>query len=115
MNKKKEILKYSLLSFVSLVSLIAFFVQINPEGRPLIYIFVPVVFAWTFLFGVAQSVLTLLFQEKSSLRSILSIAIVSTAVLLLLLSGVDQLTVADIVLSFGLVIMSSFYFYRMWS
>jgi hypothetical protein len=112
---KKLILKYLLIPIVSLVLLIFFFVSIDPEGKPLIYIFIPVVLLWVFLFTTLQGVLMTIFKNKSQLRSILSVAGVSTIVLLILLSGVNQLTTADVILSFGLVFIGSFYFYRMWS
>lgn len=111
----KLVLKYLLIPIASLLLLIFFFVSVDPEGKPLIYIFIPVVLLWIFLFSSVQGILMLIFKKKSQLRSILSVTGVSTVVLLLLLSGVNQLTTADIVLSFGLVFVGSFYFYRMWS
>jgi hypothetical protein len=112
---KRNITKHLLLSITSLIGLVLFFISVNPEGKPLIYIFIPVFLVWVFLFTTLQMILMFIFKEKSQLRSILSVAGVSTAVLLLLLSGVNQLTTADIILSFSLVLVSSFYFYRMWS
>jgi hypothetical protein len=112
---KKNLLKYLFVPILSLGGLVFFFVSVNPEGKPLVYIFIPVVLLWIFLFTVVQGLLMVIFKKKSQLRSILSIAGVSTVVLLMLLSGVNQLNVADIILSFSLVMVSSFYFYRMWS
>jgi hypothetical protein len=100
---------------LSLGALVSFFLFVQPEGKPLIYIFVPVVLVWVFLFCLTQIIMGQFFKESSLLRSILSFMGVSSVVLLLLLSGVDQLTTMDIVLSVSLVMISSFYFYRMWS
>lgn len=97
------------------MALTSFFLFVQPEGKPLIYIFFPVMLMWIFLFSVVQILMTLLFKNQSTIRSIVSFIGVSTIVLLLLLSGVDQLTVNDIILTSGLVVISGFYFYRMWS
>jgi hypothetical protein len=114
MNKRKQ-LKHFVLGLVSLAALIGFFLLIDPEGKPLVYIFIPVVLIWIILYSIVQVITIFFFNEKSTLRSILTVVGVSTIVLLLLLSGVDQLTVADILLSMSLVFITSFYFYRMWS
>jgi hypothetical protein len=100
---------------VSFGVLVSFFLFVQPEGKPLIYIFVPVVLVWVFLFCLTQIIMARFFKESSLLRSIVSFMGVSSVVLLLLLSGVDQLTSMDIILSVSLVMISSFYFYRMWS
>jgi len=113
--KKHIINKYLVGLVLSLGLLILFFLFVNPAGKPLVYIFLPVVLVWVFLFCLLQILTNFLFKQRSLLRSILSFMAVSTAVLLLLLSGVDQLTGVDVVLSVGLVLISSFYFYRMWS
>jgi hypothetical protein len=107
--------KHILLCLSSFSALILLFTNVDPEGKPLIYIFVPVILLWLFLFSLLQIVLTIVFKQRSLLRSIISFIGVSTLVLMLLLSGVNQLTSIDIILSVGLVAVSSFYFYRMWS
>lgn len=106
--------KHILLMITSLTCLVLLFLLVQPEGKPLVYIFFPVVLMWLFLYSVVQVIFGLLFKERSLMRSILAFVGVSFVVLLILLSGVDQLTVTDIVLSSGLVLVSSFYFYRMW-
>lgn len=107
--------KRILLLVTSFAVLVGFFFMIDPEGKPLPYIFVPVVLVWVFLFCFVQTIFSLIFNKHSRIRSIISFVGVSMVVLLLLLSGVGQLTTSDIVLSGGLVLISSFYFYRMWS
>jgi hypothetical protein len=114
MNKRKQ-LHYFILSIISLTALVGFFLLIDPEGKPLVYIFIPVVLIWIVLYSIVQVVTLFFFNEKNTLRSILTVVGVSTIVLLLLLSGVDQLTIADIILSMSLVFVTSFYFYRMWN
>lgn len=99
----------------SFTALVLLFLLVQPEGKPLIYIFFPVVLIWLFLFSLVQIIFGMLFSERNLMRSIIAFVGVSFVVLLILLSGVDQLTVTDIVLSSGLVIVSSFYFYRMWN
>jgi hypothetical protein len=113
--KKHFIKKHIILALSSFSALVLIFINIDPEGKPLVYIFVPVVLVWIFLFSLLQIVLSIFFKQKSLLRSIISFIGVSTVVLMLLLSGVNQLKGIDIILSAGLVIVSSFYFYRMWS
>lgn len=56
-----------------------------------------------------------IFKEESRIRTLMSIVCVSLTVLLGLLSGVGQLSVSDVILAFSLVVVSTFYFYRMWS
>ena len=112
---KKSIIKFLLLGLASSVALTSFFILIDPEGKPLVYIFVPVILIWIILYSAVRIILSFVFREKNTLRSILTVVGVSTIVLLILLSGVDQLTIADIILSMSLVLVSSFYFYRMWS
>jgi hypothetical protein len=113
---KKHIFNKHLAGLVfSLVLLVLFFLYVDPEGKPLVYIFVPVLLAWVFLFCLVQILSGFIFTDRSLLRSILSFVGVSISILLLLLSGVDQLTSIDIVLSVGLVAITTFYFYRMWS
>lgn len=112
---KKLFLKNFLVAILSLSGLIVFLITVNPDDKPLFYVFVPVVLVWIFLFMVSQIIITVVFDKKSRIKSILSVSIVSTIVVLLLLSGLNQLTVADIILSTSLVLVASFYFYRMWS
>jgi predicted Na+-dependent transporter len=100
---------------VSLVALISFFMFVQPEGKSLIFIFIPVVLSWVLLFSLAQLITAMFFKEKSTFRSIITFVSVSLIILLILLSGVDQLTITDVILASGLVLISSFYFYRMWS
>lgn len=112
---KKVLIKHFIAAILSLFGLVFFLIAVNPEDKPLFYIFVPVVLVWIFLFMVSQIIIAIIFKEKSRIKSILSVSIVSAIVLLLLLSGLNQLTVADIILSTSLVLVASFYFYRMWS
>jgi len=112
----KKFLNHSVLAFIiSTLSLLGFFLFINPEGKPLPYIFLPVVLIWVMLFSFAQIIMGLFFKESSRVRTIMVFVTVSFMVLLLLLSGIGQLTGSDIVLASVLVIVSTFYFYRTWS
>jgi hypothetical protein len=113
--EKHFMVKRLLGMMISFGALTAFFLFVQPEGKPLIYIFLPVLLVWVFLFCLTQIIAAQVFKESSLLQSILSFTGVSMAVLLMLLSGVDQLTTVDIVLSVSLVLISTFYFYRMWN
>ncbi len=113
---KKYIFNKHLLSLlVSLTVLILFFLLIQPEGKPLPYIFVPVLLIWVILYSVTQLMLRIMFKGESRFRSIISFMGVSSIVMLVLLSGVGQLSYSDVILALALVIISGFYFYRMWS
>lgn len=111
----KLINKTSLAFVISTMCLFGFFVFVSPEGKPLPYIFLPVILTWIMLFSFAQFISKLLFKDSSRVRTVIVFVCVSFAVLILLLSGIGQLTASDIVLASVLVIVSTFYFYRTWS
>jgi hypothetical protein len=111
----KFINKATIAFILSTVLLFSFFVFVSPEGKPLPYIFFPVVLIWIVLFSFAQIISRLLFKESSRVRTVIMFVCVSFAVLILLLSGIGQLSASDIVLASVLVIVSTFYFYRTWS
>lgn len=113
--KKHYIKKRLAILLISFAALTSFFLFVQPEGKSLIFIFIPVVLAWILLFSLVQLLVAMFFKEKSVFRSIISFVGVSLVILLLLLSGVDQLTITDVILASGLVLISGFYFYRMWS
>jgi len=114
MIKKNPKRFYFAVYIISTVSLIVFFLLIHPESKPLPYIFAPVVLVWFSLFSFLQLILRQFMKNPSRLVSILISVAVSLSILLLLLSGVGQLTVSDVVLAAGLVAVSTFYFYRSW-
>lgn len=111
----KFINRSSVIFVLSSIALFSFFIFVSPEGKPLPYIFLPVVLTWVMLFSFAQIISKLLFKENSRIRTVIVFVCVSFAVLILLLSGIGQLTVSDIILASVLVIVSTFYFYRTWS
>lgn len=112
---KKLIIMHSVLSIISFSAIITMFLLISPQNKPLPYIFIPVVLAWIFLFSLSRVFFAVVFKEESRMRILMSIVCVSLTVLLGLLSGVGQLSVSDVILAFSLVVVSTFYFYRMWS
>jgi hypothetical protein len=112
---KKLINKYTIATLVSLIALMSLFMLVNPENKPLPYIFGPVLLAWVFLYSLSRSILSIIYTEDSRVRSLIVFVSVSLVVLLGLLSGVGQLSVSDVILAFSLVAVSTFYFYRMWS
>lgn len=112
--KKTHLKKRIVLTVASLISLISLFLLVQPEGKSLIYIFIPVLLLWIFLFSLVSIMMILVFKTNTRLHTIATFVGVSAVVLMVLLSGVDQLTVTDVVLATGLVAVSGFYFYRMW-
>ena len=112
---KKLITKYTALAIISLSAIIAAFLLIAPEDKPLPYIFIPVVLAWIFLFSSVRVAFALILKKESRIRTLMVFVCVSLLVLLGLLSGVGQLSASDVILAFSLVVVSTFYFYRMWS
>jgi len=112
---KKLIKKYTVLAVTSLSAIIASFLLITPDNKPLPYIFVPVVLAWVFLFSLVRVAIAVISRDESRIRTLMGFICVSLVVLLGLLSGVGQLSLSDVILAFSLVVVSTFYFYRMWS
>lgn len=113
LNIKKLIIMTSgfLLSFFSLL---LFFLFVNPSDRSLVFVFIPVLLFWFLLFFVSQIGIQLLSKGSSRILQALSIISVSTVVLLILLSGIGQLSTTDVVLTACLCAVCSFYFYRSW-
>lgn len=99
---------------LSLCLLLFFFLFIDPSNRSLVFVFIPVVLFWLLLFFLSQMLIGLFVRRNKRLFTILAIIAVSTVVLLILLSGIGQLSVVDIVLTTCLCIVCSFYFYRSW-
>jgi hypothetical protein len=112
---KKLVRKYTVVALVSFSAIVATFLLISPENKPLPYIFIPVVLVWLFLFSLIRSTFAVIFKTESRVRTLMVFVCVSLLVLLGLLSGVGQLSISDIILAFSLVVVSTFYFYRMWS
>jgi len=114
LNLSRKILLLSTGFLLSFATLLFFFLFIDPSDRSLVFIFVPVVLFWLMLFFTAQIFIKLLAKDHRKLYNTLAIIGISTIVLLLLLSGIGQLSVADIVLTICLCAICSFYFYRSW-
>lgn len=111
MKKKIKLLAVFTAS-IGLILLI--FVSVNPEGRPLIFIFLPVLLLWAILYSGISLLLEIFVKKTTKAQSVITFVGTSLLVLLFLLSGVGQLTLRDIVLVVSLGIIGSFYFYRTW-
>jgi hypothetical protein len=99
---------------VSFFMLISFFLFVNPSDRSLVFIFIPVVLFWLLLFFASQIAIRLFLKDSSRILYVLSTIVVSTIVLLILLSGIGQLSTGDVVLTTCLCAICSFYFYKSW-
>jgi len=115
MRTKKSMIVYALIATTSLAILVTLITSINPIGKPLLLIFVPVVLGWVFLYALGQCIFILIARRKSKLFSVGYFSLVSVVILLLLLSGMNQLTLRDVLLTVLLAVISGFYFYRSWS
>jgi Ca2+/Na+ antiporter len=69
---------------------------------------------WLLLFCGSQILIRYFVSGDKKAFNIMSLVGISTAVLLILLSGIGQLSGADVVITFCLCIVCSFYFYRSW-
>lgn len=88
---------------------------VDPIGKSLVYVFVPVVLVWLALFSLLRLLMELFVDQPGKLHKVMVSVGVSFVVLLFLLSGIGQLTFVDIVLVTILSILSIFYFYRSWA
>lgn len=108
-------LRYTTLLGASSGLLAVIFLLINPQDKPIAYIFVPVLLVWLILYSVARLALLLFIKEPSKLHVVIASVSVSLLVLLFLLSGIGQLTLPDVVLVVSLGAVCAFYFYRSWT
>ena len=100
---------------VSTAGLLLFFISVHPADKPLPYIFIPVLLIWIVLFSGFSLGVHLVTGRVSLVAKMIVFILVSSAVLLLLLSGVGRLSTSDVLLVAGLVSVGTFYFYRTWS
>jgi len=103
------------LILVDIILLLGVLLFINPESKSLIYIFLPILLVWIAVFNILKLIDTILFKKNKKIHTVLIFVGTSLLVLLLLLSGIGQLTLRDVFLSSGLAVVSSFYFYRSWA
>ena len=101
-----------LISFAALASVMLF---VDPTNKSVVYILIPVLLVWVTSFCVLQVAGLILFKSQHALYTIFSMVITSAGVLLMLLSGLGQLTLRDMVLTVLLTAIASFYVYRTWS
>lgn len=105
---------YALLLGMSALALSTILLLVDPGGKSLIYIFIPILLSWLLLFSIGKLLLFVFYPKHHSLHTYIVLTLVSMAVLLLLLSGIGQLRVVDIVLITSLTLIIAFYFYRSW-
>lgn len=99
----------------SMAVLIFFIFIVDPSGKPLVYILIPVLLFWVVVFAVFSLIGDITSLASKKLWSIGSFIGASSLTLIVLFSGVGQLSFADLLLVGLLVVVSSFYFYRTWS
>ena len=104
-----------LLSLSSMIALLGLFFFVNPQGKQIIFIFLPVLMIWVFLFSFLSLMIRVLLKNTSRLGEVIVFVISGLGVMLLLLSGIGQLTSGDIILTVFLAAVSTFYFYRSWA
>ena len=97
------------------ISLVAVFGLVNPQDKQIIYIFLPVILIWGLIYSTLMLIIHNVLKITSKLGEIIVFVVSGFVVMLLLLSGIGQLTTGDIVLTTFLATVSTFYFYRSWS
>ena len=95
--------------------LLAFITLVNPRDKNIAYIFVPVVLFWIFITSLLLYVANKALKSYSIFSKSLVFSLSSVSVLLLLMSGIDQLSLGDVLLSTSLGVIVIFYFYRTWA
>lgn len=110
----KEKIKFLIVFIASSALLISIFVLINPENKPIFYVFIPVLLMWVTLYALARLILSFLVNNSTKLQKVFIFVGCSLLILLLLLSGIGQLTIRDVVLVLCLAVIGGFYFYRSW-
>ncbi len=104
-----------LISFSTFSSLVLFLFTVSPRDRNIAYVFVPVVLFWISLSFGMLFVSKKLLKTRSLFSKSLIFSMSSITVLLLLMSGIGQLSFGDILLSTSLGVIVVFYFYRTWA
>jgi CDP-diglyceride synthetase len=114
MKKINKTLIDSIIFLCVTALLVGFLGLVDPQGRPLTIIFLPVLLFWVCGIFLVRIVVRQFLRNKKHYRYI-GYAGLSIFMLLVLLSGVGQLQVADIILLVTLSAVMVFYFYRSWS
>ena len=113
MNKKIALpLTLAVLSAIALFLVVT---QINPIGKEVVVVILPIILLWITLASLARTLLVVLGVSKNKSAVALGYGGASLIVILLLLRGVGQLTVVDGALVVALIVLMSFYFSRTWS
>jgi hypothetical protein len=112
---RKNVIRMTVGSVTAMVLLFIFMSVVNPTGRPLYILIVPIVLAWTALYLLLRLLFVLFLRRDSKIQKVLLLAISSALILLLMLSGIGELKTIDIVLVLLLSVVSTVYFYRTWS
>lgn len=112
--KQKSTLVYGLVAIVSALTLTGLFLGVDPSGKALILIFIPVLLAWLCIFSAVQ-ILTRVFTKPRAILTAMNGTATTAVLLLMLLAGINQLTPTDIVLVLLFASVSGFYLYRTWS
>ncbi len=115
MKMYTKIIKPLITGTISAVLLTAVLLLIDPTDKSVVYILLPVILSWVCLFSLLQVIGTIVLRGRHALYTVFSMVMASAAVLLLLLSGLGQLTIRDVVLTLLLTSIASFYIYRTWS
>ncbi len=110
----RQKIKLLMMFIASLTVLVLLFILVNPENKPLILIFLPVLLVWITLYSLTKLAVLTFISKPTKLHTVISFMLTSLVVLIFLLSGIGQLTLTDIVLVVLLGSVSGFYFYRTW-
>ena len=100
---------------ISLASTALFIVNVDPRGKPLPVLLIPVIITWIMVFTFVKIVSLVFIGKELKLLNVISFAVSTAVIFLLLISGVGELTVGDFVLVVSLVGVGSLYFYKTWA
>ncbi len=91
-----------------------FLLFVNPRNKPFSVILLPIIFIWITGYSLLMLVFGLLIKKWKRTYTIVVTVLISLIVSLLLLSGVGQLSLIDVLLTSALTIIGAFYFSRSW-
>ncbi len=94
----------------ALILLLVFMTSVNPNSAPVAFILVPIILSWVFIYSVTRVVVEYVLKRGSG--KVFSILVATGCVVALLLSGLGQLAVRDILLMAILGIVGVFYYER---
>ncbi len=112
---KKILNKTSILFVAATVALILMTTLVNPENSSVLFIFIPIVLTWIVGVCALKTIISVTKLKNSNLWSIIVYILVSFLIVIMLLSGLGQLTAQDVIITVLLATLVTFYIHRLYS